>query len=71
MNKKVELLLTPPIYSTNHGQACVTSIFHNNKSMRNWYLNNAWFFQYQINNPNELFVPNVDNSQSGLENNNL
>ena len=69
MNKKVELLLTPPIDSTNHGQACVTSIFHNNKSMRNWYLNNAMVLSVSNNNPNELFVPNVDICQSGLENN--
>ncbi len=39
MNKHIELPLAEPLYSTYHYQAPGTAVICNNKSVRNWYLN--------------------------------
>lgn len=39
MNKRVELPLIEPLYSTYHNQGSGTAIIENNLSIRNWYLN--------------------------------
>lgn len=39
MNKHVELPIIEPLYSTYHNQGTGTAIIENNKSIRNWYLN--------------------------------
>lgn len=39
MKKLVELPLIEPLYSTYHGQGVTTAIIGNNKSIRNWHLN--------------------------------
>ena len=39
MNKRVELPLIEPLYSTYHYQGPGTAIIGNNQSVRNWYLN--------------------------------
>lgn len=40
MNKKVELPLVEPLYSTYHMQGTDTAIIVNNPSVRNWHMNN-------------------------------
>ena len=39
MNKRVELPLIEPVYSTYHNQGVATAITTNNPSIRNWYMN--------------------------------
>ena len=39
MNKRVELPLIEPLYSTYHNQGAGTAVIGNNQSVRNWYLN--------------------------------
>lgn len=66
---RVDLPLCTPIYSVSHGQGSVTSILHNNISLRNWYLNNSMVLSVSDANPDGLFVPHVDVCQSGPEDN--
>lgn len=39
MNKRVELPLIEPLYSTYHNQGTGTAVIGNNQSVRNWHLN--------------------------------
>ena len=39
MNKRVDLPLIEPLYSTYHSQGAATAVIGNNQSIRNWYLN--------------------------------
>ena len=39
MNKRVELPLIEPLYSSYHNQGTCTAILSSNQSIRNWYLN--------------------------------
>ena len=39
MNKRVELPLVEPLYSTYHNQGACTAIITNNPTIRNWSLN--------------------------------
>lgn len=41
MNKRAELPLTEPLYSTYHYQGICTAIIANNPTVRNWYLNES------------------------------
>ena len=41
MNKRIELPLVEPIYSTYQYQGAGGAIIKNNPSIRNWYLNEA------------------------------
>lgn len=45
MNKRVELPLTDPVYSTYHYQGPGAAIAVNNPSVRNWFLNNVMNLQ--------------------------
>lgn len=66
---RIDLPLCAPIYSVSHGQGSVTSILHDNISLRNWYLNNSMVLSVRDGNPGGLFRPNIDICQSGPEDN--
>ena len=62
---RIDLPLCAPIYSVSHGQGSVTSILHDNISLRNWYLNNSMVLSLSDENPSGFFRPHVDICQSG------
>lgn len=69
MKKRVELPLAEPLYSTYHGQGIATAVIENNKSLRNWHLNQTMNLTCNRKFLHGYTSPQVNVVDSGWNNN--